>query len=208
MFRRRSRNRYIFLLVLAAASIGTIAIAYAAMTATLNVTSNKVTVPVPGCYGGTCTLGFTAGTVTGTKGGTSTSSVTCGNATATLTAVTVGDISLMKPDDSCTYSIPITNTYPFAWKLTALTATSPSGGTCTPTNATSSVGASIVCNSLVTYSITTDAAGTTPLKTNTTVAANTGSQTAYLVVKFTGSAPSSTAINLTNAKFAFTYSQN
>ena len=213
MLRRRSRNHYIMLLVIALAAVGSVAIAYAAMTQVLNVTSNKVTAQVPSCYGSTCSIGFTAGTITGTKGGTSTGTVTCGSATATLTDVTVGNITLTKPDDSCTYAIPITNTYPFAWKITSLTGTVPSGGTgCTATAATASAGATIVCNSsLITYTITTDSAGSTPLKLNQSISAATssaaGTQNAYLVIKYTGSSTVSTAVNLTNAKFAITYTQ-
>ena len=96
----RQRKNYVLLLIVAIATVGTVAIAYAAMSQVLNVTSNKVSVtavPDP------CAIGFTAGTVTATTGGTSGTGRSCGSATVTANTVTVGDISLLKPDEYFDY---------------------------------------------------------------------------------------------------------
>ncbi len=199
----KSRNQYMMLLAIAVVAVAGVAVAYAAMSTVLTITTNKVTQTA--CS--SCTLGFTGSSATGTKGGSSTGTVTCGSASITPTAIKVGDIALAKPDDSCTYTFSIANTYPFAWNIASIVPTSAGGTgvTCTPTSASTSVGAKLVCGN-ITYTITTD--GSTPLKTGQTIAATSGTQAVVLTVKFTGSAPVTTAVVQTNALFTFTYAQN
>ncbi len=200
----RNKN-YVMILAIALAAVAGVAVAYAAMSTVLTITTNKVTQTAVGG-----TIGFdTAGSpVSATPGGTSATGRSCGTATVTTNAVTVADTTLSKPDDSCTYALSIKNTYGFAWKLSTLVPTAPSSTECaTVQSATTSVGAKLVCGN-ITYMITTNAAGTTPLLQNASLAATTGTQPVYLIVKFTGSAPSGSAVTQSGAKFTFTYAQN
>ena len=203
----RQRKNYIMILAIAIAAIAGVAVAYAAMSQVLNVTTNKVTqTAVSGSIG----FDTTGSPISATLGGTSSTGRSCGTATVTATSVTVADTTLSKPDDSCTYALSIKNTYGFAWKLSSLVPTKPtdSGMNCaTVQSASTTVGAEMVCGN-ITYKITTDAAGTTPLLTNTNLAATTGTQPVYLIVKYTGESVNSSAVTQTGAKFTFTYAQN
>lgn len=200
--RRRKQYNLKFLLILSAILVVGIGIAYAVLSTTLTITMNKVTQNAL-----TWNVAFTTGTVNGTSSGTSDSGLSCGTATAAASAITVADTTLSKPGDTCTYAFTIKNTGGIVAKLTSLKPTKPTSTTCaTAQNASTSVGAVLVCGNL-TYKITTNATGTTPLKTNSTIAASTGSQAVYLIVSYTGTELNSTAVTQQNAKFTFIYGQ-
>ena len=199
--RGRKKINLRFLLLAAAILVVGVGIAYAVLSATLtitfgNVTQNKLT----------WNVAFEAGTFEGTAGGTSDTGRSCGTATATATAVTVNETTLSKPGDSCTWALSIKNTGGIIAKLGSLKPTNPTSTTCTATNASTSVGASLVCGNL-TYKITTDAAGNTPLKTGSTIAATSGVQPVYLIVSYTGTGVNSAAVTQTAGKFTFVYNQ-
>lgn len=197
------RRNYTIALIAVIAAVCGVGIAYAALSTTLTITTNKVTQNAL-----TWNVAFTTGTVNATVGGTGDAGRSCGAATVTANAVTVADTSLSKPGDSCTYALTIKNTGGIDAKLGSLVPTKPteSGVTCTVTSATTSVGASMVCGNL-TYKITTDAAGSSPLKTNTTIAKTSGSQAVYLIVSYTGTELNTSAVTQTGGKFTFTYNQ-
>ena len=194
------QNLRILLLAAVIMLVG-IGIAYAALSSTLTVTMNKVTQSAL-----TWNVAFVTGTVNGTTGGTGSTGRSCGDATVTANSVTVADTTLSKPDDSCTYALTIKNTGGIDATLASLVPTEPSSTSCTKTNASTSAGASMVCGN-ITYKITTNAAGSTPLKTGTTIAKTNGSQAVYLVVSYTGTTLNSTAVTQSGGKFTFTYNQ-
>ena len=174
-----------------------ITIAYAALSTTLNITTNKITQSAL-----TWNVGFTGSSATGTAGGTaSTAGRSCGTATISSSTVTVADTTLSKPDDSCTYTLTVKNNGTIPAKLTTITPTAPSGVTCNPIS-----GPSMVCGN-ITYKLTSDAAGTTALPTNTSLAAN-ATQTIYLVAKYTGTTVNSSAVVQSGASFSLVYAQN
>ena len=92
--------------ILLAVIIGVVgvAVAYAALSSTLNVTVSKVTQNTL-----SWSVGFTGTSATATVGGTSSTGRNCGNATITANSVAVGNTTLSKPDDSCTYELTISN---------------------------------------------------------------------------------------------------
>ena len=197
------RRNYTIALIAVIAAVCGVGIAYAALSTTLTITTNKVTQNAL-----TWNVAFTTGTVNATVGGTGSAGRSCGAATVTANSVTVADTTLSKPGDSCTYALTIKNTGGIDAKLGTLTGTKPTdqGVTCTVNNASTSAGASMVCGNL-TYKITTDAAGNTPLKTNTTIAKTSGSQAVYLIVSYTGTELNTSAVTQTGGKFTFTYNQ-
>ena len=199
--RRRKKQKLKFLLLISAIILASIGIAYAALSTTLTITMNKVTQNAL-----TWNVAFNTGSVTGTASGTSDTGLSCGTATAAATAITVADTTLSKPGDKCTYAFTIKNTGGIAAKLGTLVPTKPSSITCTTQNASTSVGAQMVCGNL-TYKITTDSAGSTPLKTGTTIAASTGTQAVYLIVSYTGTDINSSDVTQSGGKFTFTYNQ-
>jgi len=191
-----------FLLLLSMILVVGVVVAYAALSTTLTITFGNVTQNAL-----TWNVAFTAGTVNGTPGGTSATGRSCGAATVTANSVSVAATTLSKPGDSCTYALTVKNTGGIAASLSSLKPTAPTSTTCgTTQNASSSAGAKLVCGN-ITYEITTDSAGATPLKTGSTIAASTGSQAVYLVVKYTGSGVNSSAVTQTGAKFTFVYGQ-
>lgn len=193
---KERRRLYVIMCTLAVAVVG-LSIAYAALSTQLTATLSTVKNDPSGT---TWNVGFVAGTVNGTPGGTSATGRSCGAATVTASTVSVGETTLSKPDDSCTYALTIKNTGSIAATLASINATQPSGASCTVS------GASMVCGN-ITYKLTTDASGNTLLAQGGTLAASTGTLPVYLVVKYTGSTVSSTAISQTNGSFTLTYNQ-
>ena len=174
-----------------------ITVAYAALSTSLNVTVSKVTQNAL-----TWNVGFTGTSASASVAGTSSTGRTCGTASITASTVTVADTTLSKPDDSCTYTLTIKNSGTIPAKLTSITPTKPTGTNVTCGTAS---GATMVCGN-ITYKLTSDAAGTTALPTNTTLNSN-ATQTVYLVVKYTGTTLNSSEVTQSNAKFALKYDQ-
>ncbi len=188
------KRLYIIMCTLAVAVVG-LSIAYAAMSTQLSITMSQVSNEDI-----EWDVGFAPGTVNATAGGTSATGRSCGAATVTKTTVSVANSSLSKPDDSCTYALTIQNLGDINATLASIAPTQPQGITCsTASNST------MVCGNL-TYKLTTDANGTAALAAGGALNAG-ASLPVYLVVKFTGTAPSSTAVTHTNARFTLTYNQ-
>ncbi len=196
---RSNKKLKMLLLVVAVLLVG-ISVAYAALSATLNVTVNKVTQNA-----GSFNVVFynTGSSVAATNvGGTSATGRSCGTATITSSSVTIADTQLSKPDDSCQYTLTLKNIGTITAKLASITPTSPSGTTCS-----TSSGARMVCGASgkeITYTITTDTGASTLLTTSTsqvTSFAANATLTVYLTAKYTGSSLNSTAVNQTGASF-------
>lgn len=173
-----------------------ITVAYAALSTTLNITTSKITQSAL-----TWDVGFVGNSATATVGGTSATGRSCGAATITSTTVTIADTTLSKPDDSCTYTLSVKNNGTIPAKLGSISATAPSGVTCETVD-----GPTLICGN-ITYKLATNNTGTTVLPTNTTLAVN-GTQQIFLIVKYTGSEPSSTAVTQSGASFSLVYNQN
>ena len=185
---------YVMVVVLAGVSV-----AYAALSSTLTVTTNKITQSAL-----TWNVGFQTGTVTPIEGGTSNEGRTCGAATVTASSVTIAQTTLSKPGDSCTYELTIKNTGSIDATLATITPVTPSSTSCTNS------GASMVCGSAgheITYKLTTDSTGDTLLTNGGTLAKSTGTQIVYLVVKYTGSQTGSSDEVHNNGGFTLIYNQ-
>lgn len=176
-------------------------VAYAALSTTLNITTNTV----KNMTTVTWNIGFT-GTSTAIAGGTSATGRSCGAATVTASSVTIADTTLSKPGDSCTYPLTISNNGTIAAKVQSIIPTEPSGITCTKSSATSGTSAQMVCGNY-TYKLAGNQAGTVNFVTDAIL--NGGSTTnAYLIVSYTGESTSSTQITQSSGQFTVTYVQN
>lgn len=192
----KNRTELVTVLVSVITVIVGITVAYAALSTSLTVTSNKVAQNAL-----TWNVGFTGSTATATVGGTSDTGRSCGTATITPTTVTVSDTTLSKPDDSCTYTLTVKNSGSIDARLTSITPTAPSGVTCgTATNGT------LVCGN-ITYKLASTTTGT-ELPLNTVLTKSTGTQTVYLIVKYTGTELTGSATTQSGASFSIVYSQN
>ena len=192
---RKGRRNLQVLLVGAILMIVAMSIAFAALSTTLNITANTV----KNSTTVTWNIGFQGSSATATVGGTSATGRVCGDATITPTTVTVATTTLSKPDDSCTYALTIKNSGTITGTLANITQTKPTGVTCSGSTS------SMVCGN-ITYKLTTDSDGQVALTTGGTLAAN-ATRTVYLVIKYTGTELSSTAISQSAAAFGITYNQ-
>ena len=187
----RSQQKLTVIIVGLLVMIVGLSVAYAALSASLNVTVNKVSVnAIPWSVTMSCST---------TSGGTSGTGRSCGAATITSTAVTIADTTLSKPDDSCTYALTIKNNGTIAAKLQTITPTAPSGVTCNPIS-----GGSMVCGN-ITYTLASNTTGTV-LSTGSTLAAN-GTLPVYLIAKYTGTTLNNSAVTQTGAQFSILYNQ-
>ena len=173
-----------------------ITVVYAALSTTLNITINRVSQNAI-----SWNVAFSTGSVTPTVGGTGDAGRSCGTATVDATTVTVANTTLSKPDDSCTYQLTINNTGSIDARLGTITPVHPSSTSCTDS------GASMVCGN-ITYKLATNSTGTTLLATNSTIAKTTGTQTVYLIIKYTGATTSNTATTQSSGGFTLVYNQN
>ena len=190
----KSKNLKLLLLIVAILVVG-VGIAYAALSTTLNITFGSVTQSAV-----SWNVAFQGSSATATAAGTSATGRVCGEATITPSAVTVAETSLSKPGDKCTYELTVANTGTIGAKLGTITPTAPTSTTCSQAS-----GGNMVCGN-ITYTLTSDAAGSTVLTTGGTIAAG-GTQTIYLVVSYNAAGVQSTAITQSGGKFTLTYNQ-
>lgn len=191
---------YVIIGVLCAAVVG-LSIAYATLSATLNITFGNVTQNALSWNVGFDTTGSP---ISATVAGTSDTGRSCGTATVENLTVTISDTTLSKPEDGCTYALKIKNTGDIDARFSSLAATQPTGTgvSCTVNDAKNT----IVCGN-VTYKITTDAAGTTGLTSGSTLAKTDGELPVYVSVKYTGNTLNATPVVQSGAAFTLTYTQ-
>ena len=201
------KRQYVIALTIAIVSIVSIAIAYAALSQALTITTNKITQSAQ-------TWGHTMSCSKTNDIGTSTTGRTCGAISVSGTAATVADTTLSKPLDACVYKCTITNSGSIPSKISAVAPTAPTSTTCgTNTSASSSATAKMVCGN-ITYGIYASASvsGTTITTTNLTVPtaaiAASGTKDVYLVVQYTGSGVNSSAVTQSAGKFTITMAQS
>ena len=184
-------------------------IAFAALSTTLTINFGNVTQSVQ-----TFNFSVPDGTYNATEGGTSdTVGRSCAAATVSSNVVTIPNISLSKPDDSCTWDFNINNTGTIAAKITAVTPTKPYAGTSGTTLATcaTAAGGSLVCGN-ISYTFSYNSSGTTytafPAAPNLTLAATSSTKALRLEAKYTGTGVNSSAVYQKSAKFVLTCAQN
>ena len=190
----RSRKNTKKILTILVALILFITVAYAALSTTLTITTNQVTQSAF-----TWNVAFNGSSASGTSSGTSTTGLSCGTATITATTVTVGNTTISKPDDKCTYTLTVKNTGSIDAVLNTIqykkagSSSYSSGSTFTDGN--------------LTYGLYTDNTGTTALSTGGTLAKTSGSLTIYLVIKYSGTSLNSSAVTQSGASFQLIYNQ-
>lgn len=202
MDKKDNKYLYILTIVLAVAVVG-LSVAYAALSSTLTAQFSTVTQS-----GGSWDVHFvTSGTpVNGTASsteGSSTDTITCGQATVSNSSVTIGNTTLSKPGDTCTYALQVKNYGSLAARLSEIEWPNKPNASCTTS------GAQMVCGD-ITFKIATAATGT-PLLTTNSILSDSGksgdTQDMWLVLTYSG-ANVGTGADLNNAKFTLLYVQN
>lgn len=191
--KKKENNQSLIIVAVLCAALFGISIAYAALSATLNITYSKITQSAI-----TWNVGFQTGTVTGTKTGSS--GAVCGDATVTANTATVADTTLATLHDKCVYKLKIKNTGSVDAVLSSISAKTPTSMSCN-TSTTSQM----VCSN-VTYKLTIDQAGQSLLGTENVLPAESGAMDVYLIVEYTGT--DSTASTQNSGGFTLNYAQN
>ena len=200
------RKNYTIALIIVMVALFGVAVAYAALSTTLTITTNKITQSAQ-TWGHTMTCSKTNDV------GTSATGRSCGAISVSGTAATVADTTLSKPLDGCVYKCTIKNSGSIASKISAIVPTAPTSTTCTNTSASGSSTAKMVCGNL-TYGIYASAtvSGTTITTTNLTVPSAAleanGTKDFYLVVQYTGNEINSSNVVQSNGKFTLTMAQS
>lgn len=171
-----------------------LSVAYAALSSTLKINFGNVTQSEQ-----SWNVAFVGSEVDGVPTGSSQTGLTCGKATIGSDTVSVASTTISKPGDKCVYSLSIKNNGTINANLATITNKKPTSVTCTES------GASMVCGN-ITYKLTTDAAGTTLLTTNSTLNAN-NTLPVYLIVEYTGTDVSNSAEVQNGAGFELLYNQ-
>ena len=182
-------------------SVVMLSVAFAALSTTLTINFGNVTQTVQ-----TWNIGYnlTPGNViNGVEGGTTeVSGRSCGQAVVTRNNVAIANVSLSKPEDSCYWAIPISNTGTIAAELASIAWTAPTSTTCSPNS-----GASMTCGN-ITYKLTTDVAGSTLVTTSNFGKLNSSSgKTVYLYALYNANTVNSSAITQKNAILSLIFNQ-
>ncbi len=181
-----------------------ITIAYAALSATLNITINKVTQNAQ-----TWNVQFDTTAVTPTVTG---SGATCPSVTPTATAVSIGDITLDYPGDKCVYELKIKNTGTIAAKVTGITKIGSACSALTATNkAEFNCGTVGTTNPYINVKITQGSAtGSIVTSSSPASYAASSSTSVWLTLEHNSSATTTidTTTSFSNIGFSFTFGQN
>ncbi len=184
-----------FLLLVAMIFVVGTGIAFAALSATLNITFGSITQnPI------SWSVEFLGTSATAEETTTSSTGFECGTATINSTSVTVASSKLSKPGDKCKYTLTISNSGSLNAKLTTITPTAPSGDTCGTIS-----GGNMVCGN-ITYRLSDSSDGSTVLPTDTQL--NSGqTKTVYLIISYNSESLQTSTITQSGAKFSLVYEQ-
>ena len=192
-FERKNNKQTMIIVTILCAMLFGLAVAYAALSATVNVTFGKV---IQNSL--TWNVGFEPGTITATPSGSA--NVVCGEATTTANTVTIANTTLTTLHDKCLYKLKIENTGSIDALLQSISPRVPTSMSCNTTTTSQ-----MVCDN-ITYKLTSDAEGLALLDVNNVLSANTGTLDVYLSVEYTGTATGTTNQQSTGG-FAFNYVQ-
>jgi len=189
----RNNKQTIIIVTFLCACLFGLAVAYAALSTALNITFGAVKQNSL-----SWNVGFETGTITGTKTGSAASS--CGEATATSTTVTIANSTLSTLHDKCVYKLKIKNTGTVDADLASISAKTPTSNTCD-----TAITSKMICGN-ITYTLTSDQAGSSLLGTGNTLVAETGTLDVYLTAEYTGTTTGSSN-EQSNGGFTLNYTQ-
>jgi hypothetical protein len=187
-------NRTMLIVTLLCAALFGIAVAYAALGTTLDITFDALQQE-----GLAWSVGFEPGTYTAIATGSS--GMSCGEAITTLQTTTVAHTVLNTPRDKCIYGLRIKNTGSVAAKLETITSKTPISVGCDTTTTSR-----MVCGN-ITYKLTTDVTGQNLLMENNILIAINGTLDIFLTVEYTGESAGAANVSQANGGFTLNYTQ-
>lgn len=192
---KQKESKMIILALLVIIVIMGVTIVYAALSHDLIINVGKITQSTL-----TWDVKFRTGTVTPSESGTTNVGRVCGNAVVDTSTISVPNLTLSKPGDVCSYSLVVENNGKIDAQLATIAPIAPDSTSC------NSNGATMVCGN-ITYVLSTDAAGNSPLVTGGVVNKTNGTQDLYLVIKYTGSLPQTSKVEQDGGGFTLVYNQ-
>lgn len=193
MKNERSNKQNMIIVALLCAMLFGLAVAYAVLSVTMNVTLGKITQNAM-----SWNVGFETGTTTASETGSSNTS--CGEAITTANTVSIENTKLTTIRDKCVYKLKIKNTGTIDAMLESISPKVPTSMACD-----TSTTAKMICGN-ITYKLTLDPEGLSLIDVNNLVSANTGELVVYLSAEYTGTT-TEVEIEQGNGGFIFNYVQ-
>lgn len=188
---KKNQKKFVIIGAVTVLLIG-ISIAFLGIVQNLNITF-KATSQQPSTW----KVGFKGSSAIGQANATSAS---CGTATVTASTVTLGSITLDKPNDKCTYELIISNTGDIPAKLEEMAPTQPTNTSCETLS-----GNLMECGNII-YKLSTDINGTL-LTTGHEIDGGVDKKV-YLTIAYVSDTTNAEIITQSNAKFTLTYAEN
>ncbi len=160
----RRKKFVIVSLIIVVVLLLSVSIAYAALSSTLTLTTQKVTQQVL-----TWDIGFNPGTVTCDIITDNSGTTSCGSATVTATSVSGIDAIVSEPGDKCACTLNILNKGSIAGKISTITVTKPQNTECTVS------GSTMTCGNVIYRLHYDNATSSSYVSVGDTIAAQTGS---------------------------------
>ena len=173
----RRKKPIILLIIIMIVSIIILSVGYAALSTTLNITSNSITQnPM------TWNIGFQTGSITGVAS-TNSGTISCGSATVTSTTITGVSPVFDTADGRCSYTFKIKNSGTIGGKISSINITKPLSS-CTTS------GSTMTCGNMVYKLHYNSATSTSLVAVNDTINAMSGStpteKTVVLTIEHSG----------------------
>ncbi len=197
----RKKRFVIVLIVVVVVLLLSVSIAYAALSSTLTITTQKITQQVL-----TWDIGFNPGTVTCTVVTNNSGLTSCGTATVTATTISGIDAIVSEAGDKCACTFTILNKGSIAGKISTINITKPENTTCTTS------GSTMTCGNIVYKLHYSTASSTSLVSVNDTIAAQSGStptsKTVVLTIEHSSSTGPTNDVYQRGFAYNILYTQN
>ena len=191
----KTNKQTLILVAFLCACLFGLAVAYSALSTSLEITAGAVTQNAL-----TWDVGFQTGSITATKAGSNT---VCGEATATKSTVSIANTTLTTLNDKCVYKLKIQNLGSIDAKLSSIASKTPQSISCN-TGTTSKM----ICGN-ITYTLSTDQAGQNLLAINGILQKSGQTNSTldvYLTAEYTGTTTGTSSVQ-NSGGFTLNYEQ-
>ena len=191
---RDSRRKLFIVFITLTAIILIISVGFAALSTTLNISTTNVT-QTPQSWD----VGFVPETVTPEARGTSSIGLNCPTATTTKTTITIGEMTLSKPEDTCAYTFQVKNNGTLHANLQSILFSDPVEQSCTG-------GVSYKqCGNIVYHINRADGSASEHLNLNNGYICSEETYNLIVEIDYVGDTLNSTEITQTNGKFTLLF---
>ena len=191
---RDSRRKLFIVFITLTVIILIVSVGFAALSTTLNISTTNVTQTPQ-----TWDVGFVPETVTPEARGTSSIGLNCPTATATKTTITIGEMTLSKPEDTCVYTFQVKNNGSLHASLKSIIFSDPLEQSCTGNTSYKS------CGNILYYLGRTDGSSGEPLNSYNGYICSQEIYYLKLEIMYASNTLNTTEITQTNGKFTLEF---